>query len=502
MHLGYTVSEKIFMYIDWHSKQVKTTLRFIGYGLMTIMTVITATVLIYLAKGYRFDRKTGQIIQNGLILVDTKPVSASIFINGTKRDSTPARYELPAGRYDLKLAANGYRTWEKFINLAGSYVEWVHYPVLFPSSIETQPEVSLPSVEFVSASQDHKTILLRQKADKTNLATLYQSDNPSKTTVIPFSSVITTKPDNIGQFSVVEWSLDNHHVLIRHIIGKTTEYLALDVGKPSQMVNLSKLTGAKLVDPHFNRTDGSKLYAIVGANLKRFDLKASPVTSQTLIYNVNAYKPYGDDTILFAAKSSSNPKNVDEGVLKGTKPFVIRSMPAGSRQYLLGYISYSGDDYFVAGESDNSQVSIYKNPLSNNEDSRTVFEALPIQSPRYLSFSDNGQFVAVQDGQHFAVYDLDNYRSYIYDSPLKIPENKQVTWMDGSHLIATLSGKVYVWDYDNTNLQQLITAQDGYPVMFDSNYQRMWSIGKSSSGLSLQLSSMLADKHPSDLLPK
>src|SRR3990167_6869978 len=43
----------------------------IGYGLMAVAIVLTATILVYWAYGYGFNTKTGGVVENGLLFVDS-----------------------------------------------------------------------------------------------------------------------------------------------------------------------------------------------------------------------------------------------------------------------------------------------------------------------------------------------------------------------------------------------------------------------------------------------
>ena len=70
-----------------------------GYALLGVAIFLTTTVLIFLAFGYGVG-KDGQIIQNGLVFVSSKPNPAQINLNGNNTgSSTNARLQLPAGQY-------------------------------------------------------------------------------------------------------------------------------------------------------------------------------------------------------------------------------------------------------------------------------------------------------------------------------------------------------------------------------------------------------------------
>lgn len=494
------------MFIDFESKKIKTAFRYFGYFIMTIMTIITTVVLIYLAKGYRFDRQTGHVVKDGLMLIDSGPVSATTTINSKIYSSTPGRYTLRAGDYKVNLSQKGYRNWQKNINITGSKVEWIYYPRLIPTNIETVPAFSVKNPEIISASQDDKTLFVRTKNDSSKLGLAYplSAINKPRTIAWPTKKVIT-KGKNIGKFSVAEWALDNKHVMLKHVLGSKTEYLNVDTTKPNAVTNLTATIGKKIKQPHFRGGSSSQIYTIIkdktgNNNLYLYNLKSLKTKPALLLKNVQKYVPYGNDMVLFAVKKGDKSQ---AGILnKGHKNVVKTHNYKAEQKFVLGYREYSGDKYFVIGSSDQPQANIYKNPLDNNKKFKP-FAVLAIQSPHQIDFSTNSQFVSVQDGNHFAVFDFDADRSYAYDSSLNLNKTQVAQWMDSGHLLVNKNGKVYMWDFDNTNLQLLGQSKPKFNVVFANDYAQMWTVGKSSvnTKAEVMVSSLLANKNPQTFLP-
>ena len=77
----------------------------IGYALLSTAIILGTVILVYAVYGYGINTKTGQIIQNGLLFVDSNPSGATISISGSSQTSTTsARLILPAGNYTLTLS--------------------------------------------------------------------------------------------------------------------------------------------------------------------------------------------------------------------------------------------------------------------------------------------------------------------------------------------------------------------------------------------------------------
>jgi FlaG/FlaF family flagellin (archaellin) len=123
---------------------------FLGLVLIAIAIVLATTILALITAGYTINRKTGQVVQNSLVFVNSQPSGASIYINGKLNGSTNARFDLSAGNYTFSIYESGYHNWSNTIALYGGQVEQLNYPVLFPlnpvkttnATLTSQPTIS------------------------------------------------------------------------------------------------------------------------------------------------------------------------------------------------------------------------------------------------------------------------------------------------------------------------------------------------------------------------
>src|SRR5690606_12414954 len=104
-------------FLDPKKKRSHNIRLYIGYGLMAIALTIATLIVVFAAYGYGIDRKTGDVIQNGLLIVDSHPESAHIFINNEDKGTTDSRLVLPANAYTVELRRDGYLPWKLDINL-------------------------------------------------------------------------------------------------------------------------------------------------------------------------------------------------------------------------------------------------------------------------------------------------------------------------------------------------------------------------------------------------
>jgi len=107
--------------------------RYIGMVLIPVVFLMTTTYIILLASGYKIEFSKGDIIQTGVIVVETKPKTATLYVNGTSY-ATGGSWDLTgliSGTYSLKVSADDYFTWGKQIALTEGQVALYENVVLF-----------------------------------------------------------------------------------------------------------------------------------------------------------------------------------------------------------------------------------------------------------------------------------------------------------------------------------------------------------------------------------
>src|SRR5665213_2134399 len=90
----------------------------VGYVLVGSAILIATIILLELAYGYGL--KNGQVIQNGLVFVSSKPNPAEISFNGKAiKARTNTRQVLQSGIYTMRLSLTGYQDWQQTIDVEG-----------------------------------------------------------------------------------------------------------------------------------------------------------------------------------------------------------------------------------------------------------------------------------------------------------------------------------------------------------------------------------------------
>ena len=90
-------------FLDPNKKRAHTIRLFVGYFLVGTAIALASLILLFQSFGYDVDRKTGKVIQNGLIFLSAHPESADVYLNGQRKDKTDLRLAVPAGPYSVEL---------------------------------------------------------------------------------------------------------------------------------------------------------------------------------------------------------------------------------------------------------------------------------------------------------------------------------------------------------------------------------------------------------------
>ena len=468
-------------FLDPRMKRAHKIRLIVGYFLIAIVIGLATVILVYAAYGYGINTKTGQIIQNGLLFVDSKPGGADIYLNGQKNSAqTAARLVLPAGDYNLSIQKDGYRAWNRSFVMDEHTVTRFVYPFLFPTkplTINLKTLNQTPAV--ITESPDRHWLLVQSNDSAQGELTFleYDTSNLAKAPVsltVP-QSVITTSATNT--FKDVEWSTNNNQVMFLHTYAEGAEYIIFDRTKPENSFNVNKLFNVDAAQVSLKNKRADQLY-ILGkdANLQVGDVGQATL-APAILKRVLAFKPYGNSIVSYVTDSNTPAGKVQARILDGTNNYLLYTFTAGDK-YLIDEAQYAGDWYYVAGSNTSGRIDIFKNPedyIRNPSYGKAVpLIALEEPGATNMSFSTNTRFIAAQSGQNFAVYDLETSESYRYT--VKSPVVGDLNWMDGHRFIAQSDGHILVFDYDNKNAILLGPTTLPAAAFFSRDYNQMITV--------------------------
>lgn len=474
-------------FLDPKKKRAHRTRLFIGYGLMAVAIGIATTIIAFEAFGFGLDRKTGTVIQNGLLFIDTHPEAAQITLNGEDKGQTDARLVIPDGQYTVELKREGYRGWQRTFRLEGSKIERLVYPFLFPEQLDNE-DVQLYSETpaFSTQSLDRKWVIV-QRVGIINSFDIYDlsSENVDPVELTLADTLFTGFGTGAHSLELADWSTDNRHVLLKHIFDGGFEFIMVDREQPALSINVNRTinrapTAITLRDKKF---DELYLHTLPAGTLELADTGAGTVLP--VLTSVLAYKTYSTEEILFATSEGAAVGKTLVKIRTTDKVQVLRELPAGDPTYLLDISKFDGAWFMVAGASQEKKAYIYKEAFETL--SRTSGNKIPIpeavlktdNNAQFISFSANVRFVSLQGGNQFAVYDAENDKLFRFNTKLTLAETEKARWMDGHRLALNSEGRLKIFEFDGNNMQDLTALQGNHLPYFDRDYDRLFTIGPS-----------------------
>jgi len=497
-------------YLDPRKRRAYNLRLVVGYVLVAIVIALATVILVYGANGYGINTKTGQIVQNGLLFVDSSPGGAEIYLKGRDQHATTsARLVLPAGNYSLTLKKEGYRDWTRQFRLNELGVSRYVYPFLFPEKPVATNLKSYPANPgLFTESPDRRWLLVENNQqsitapvfDQYDLSTLDDQTPLVQQLTIP-AGVFTAYTPN-STLTVVEWSTDNNNLLLQYTSASANEYIVFNRAHPDQSFNVNKMfnIAPAKVSLYNKKADRLYIYTQSDGSLRLGDT-GNQTLGPVILKNILTFKPYGKDLITYVTLNGEPDGMAAARIWDNGQTYKLSEFSAGGT-YLVDAAQFSGHFYYAAGSDTAGRVIIYKDPIDyiKNPIYKRAQPLLSLVNPgvKKLGFSDNARFLGTQSGQQFAVYDFETGSLYRYS--ITEPLAGVMAWMDGHRYIGDSSGKVFVMDYDGTNRQVLTDSNYQYGGLFDQNYHNMLTIVPAADGSSYTLQDV--DMRAGQDLPK
>jgi hypothetical protein len=343
---------------------------------IALFVIITFFVSLY-AVGYSIDRRWpprfNQFFQKtGMLILDSEPTEASIFLNGTKQRrslfldlgrndiTTPVKIKnLIPGEYTLRLEKEGYWPLEKKLQIYSGQTSFAEDLILFKRSLPMNLTLCAPQELFLSP--DKKNLFLAGEGSIINLKT--ENVSPIKTST-------TTS---------MQWSKDSSQILLNGSLidleGKASGYDLSAIGQEAQ-------------DFYWDEAD-KKIYYRSGGNISCILTKQNTVST---ILSGSDYSAYTVKNNLIYTVERQNGQyylrvyNASSAIRQSSQP-----LPAGD------YVFYH-DDYHLS-LYDRKQESLYL--LSEYTDQVIIKQIRPASAWQWL---DKNRLIWHNE---FEIYSLD-----------------------------------------------------------------------------------------------
>jgi len=489
-------------FLDPVAKKNKTRRIFIGYGLVTVLIALATYIMVATAVGYEVFDFSDDVVRNGLVIVDSKPVAASIAVNGKlEADKTKSKLALNGGEYTITLNEPGYTSWSKKISIEGGRVRIINYPWLFPTILTSTKLADLPvDIGFSTQSPDSRWLIVQQSSSlpAIEIFDLESTVITASSVVLP-PNVVTSVAGKYGSFEALGWADDNRHfMLLQKLPDGEKAYLLIDRENLDLSVNLSSIFGVEPTSVSFfdNRADKFYMYFATGGLIRVADLAARNIGA-TVLDQVLSYESFGSDLVLYTTTKDAQSGTVAAKIYEDGQSYALAELAFDSNNhYFLEFHKFEGSWYYTIGSGSSDRVQIFRNPLNfiASEDKKPASPLLTLKTgtPEIIHSSPGSKrFTLVRSGQSVTVFDAEEDNIFKYDLPFTADAGATLTWADAFHLQTVAGGKLQVFEFDGQNNREFLSVRGITIGYFSKNLKKLFSISPTDTGSTLYSTSLI-----------
>jgi len=366
-----------------------------------IIMIVSIAVIAY-GRGYRPDFRQSTIRPTGLLSLSSDPVGAQVYINGTLRTATNNSLSIEPGWYTLKIAKEGYLSWEKKVRLQGEIVVSVD-PFLFPSNPSLSP-VTTVGIETPVVSPDGTKVVytipaVAQAVDgvpakKAGLWVYELVERPLGRNRDPIQIGITDPTFDFSKAAII-WSPDSTQIMADN--GISIRLYRTDRTNDFQDISYTYQMTLREWDADRQAKEKVKLAVF----------KQPIIDIATSSARIIALSPDETKILYEATASATIPQIVDPPIIGSNATEEERTIQAGK---IYVYDSKEDKNYFVLGKNEIPQPKPSPTPKG-----KTIPDRIKLSSNTTSTVSN-------------------------------------LYWFPTSrHLLLTLEGKIDIMEYDRTN---------------------------------------------------
>lgn len=473
-------------YVNNDDKFKQTIIRFSVYAVMALLIYGLTSLLVLVARGYDVDRSTGEVINNGLLFIESSPAKSDIFIDGrVERSKTSAQLPLPEGNYDVELILEDYRPWSKNVEIIGSEVNWIYYPRLVPQVVTSEAfPLSFEISDLLTSPTGDKTVSTSSLFTQPQVEYADIRDDRSDVNTLVLLPYLTPSIDgSYGTIELLEWSQDERFVVVRHTNQEGAELLLLDVNSINNSRNLSNLFDVDLGRVSLTR-DNNVFLSLRDSML--FLHRINEVSTELVAGNVSSVY-VEDDTIFIThnggTRLSRNTNFDDNFTILHDNEEVIS---------IIDFAEFDNEDYVAVNQGQN-QVAVYRNMQDSTTQTNRVDEFITLnEAIETIEFSLDGRFLLVQSVNESKVFDFEQDQEFTIErgytaAPLE--------WLGESRLLGIRDDVAVVMDFDGLNRYDIVLTSPEITPFVNQEESFLYSSTRlaDTNQLVLQRSALLID---------
>lgn len=414
-----------------------------------LFTVLSASfiiggtfIAILYAKGNR-PTLTGDVRNTGLLVVNSFPTGAQVYVNGKLTSATDDTLNLDPGTYEVEIRKEGYTSWKKSLNIEKELVTQTN-AVLFPSVPSLSP-LTFTGVQNLSPAPDGQKLIYytasASSQQKNGLYLVDLTDSPLSLQRGSRQVVIDTGLMDLQTANII-WSPDSSEVLL----SDDNNNFLIDITKVN---NLAEIRDVSLQKSTILSSWEEEMYLRERQILSKFPLEIVAMATQSA---TNVYFSPDQEMLLYTATSEVTlPDDI------------LPNLPASNTQQEKRTI-IPGEIY-VYDRKEDKNFFVGTTQVSSTSATKALL-ATDLDNPRPVTLeSSPSAFRRLQATQSaLTATNFKTYHSALFTDKLQ--------WFpDSRHLIRISNNGISIVEYDNTNEVVL------YSGPFDPEFVYPWSDG-------------------------
>lgn len=472
------------------SKRRQPLVRVAVYSFMTLSVVVLVSILMLVVLGYSFNQKDGRLEQGGLLQFGSVPTGATVTLDElTLGTRTNTKATVDSGNHSVSFNRNGYRTWQKSINILPGQIGWLNYARMVPTELKPESQRTFTSLAGSLASPGRKWIALQQSADQPvfEIADI-QSDSVKYTPLTIPETVYTVPAAGMTQtFGLETWSRDEEALLIKHTYDEgKVEWLLVDRDEPAKAVNINASLGVNPSRIVFAGNGNRLLFAQTEDSVRRINIDDMTL-SRPLVTRVDNFNVFDDKTITYATVGDeAGKRTVGYAAVDIEQPVPIQTYAADGQSLQAVLKVYFNKRYLSVAHGQMLTIKNGDLPTRTNKgDLKSYAQATLPAGVTTLSSSSNGRFVMAQLPDGYATYDLElkKYDKTTWANLTTV--QRPLQWLDDYILWSDNGGQLRMYDFDGANQQNIMSVVEGQTAGISPNGKFFYGVTKSDKGFEL-----------------
>ncbi len=383
---------------------------------LLVFMAITPVVILY-ALGYRTSFTAADPVPVGVLLIESEPSRATVYADEKEVGQTPhALSNIRAGSVTIRIEKEGYKAWQKNVQISPGRATEIRDIRLFPAALEPRPLTN--NVRLFSVSPNRRLLAV---VHTNNTLTIYDQ----------VGEVVSPPQPLRANVETILWSPNSDAVLLN--MSSTPSFWYVSVAQKQLPSALPILAGAHSVvwDP---RIPGRLLYLDASNTLKAYNVASR--AQAPLIENIDSFATSANH--IYAVGSET--KKIGIYTLQGQASGDPLSIPEGDITQML--VTPQGN---IALLTNGGEVSVLAD--------KNTF--IPVaKGMQKIAWSPSGQVLLLATDTSLHVYNVNDKRTTLplhklilvqrLSRPIASPQ-----WFAGSrHLLYQIDDEMWIVETD------------------------------------------------------